>query len=59
MRIWMLLLLLLVSGCKTPMTNDEIVTEVKKCKDAGMKFGYSPNILGEVIRVQCYPLNER
>ena len=49
-----LLAVLILQGCVKPMTNDEIIAEVKKCNDAGLLgqvvFDRSKR---NVIKVQC------
>jgi hypothetical protein len=49
-------MLIAISACVKPMMNDQIISETKKCEQAGLH----PQTLvnrdtAEVIRVQCIP----
>jgi len=49
-----LLILLLCVGC-TSLTNEEIITESKKCTDAGMGAMCFQNLTGGYYKVVCNP----
>lgn len=54
----LLMLALFLSACKMPMSNDQIISESKKCKDSGMKAEALRNLVGEIDRVQCEPKDD-
>lgn len=39
-------------GC---MSNDAIISEIKKCEKAGMSYGYIMSIFGSVHGIVCMP----
>lgn len=50
-------LALLLAACAKPMTNDEIIAEVKKCEAAGMRpdIFYGNLFDMYIVKVQCVP----
>ena len=50
--LFILLFILILSGCSPQMTNDEVIAEVKKCKDAGLD-AYIINGDFGTARVEC------
>ena len=50
--------LILSISCTPPMTNDEIINEVKKCKDAGLNTQIIYNTNFEIRKIQCIPKGE-
>lgn len=57
-RMNRLLLILFIGmclpGCKS-MTNEQIIVETKKCRDAGMGVDVFMNIDAQVVAVVCNP----
>ena len=53
MRFLLLIVLLFICGC-SGMSNDEIIAEVKRCKDAGLKYDINRKINdSKVASVTC------
>ena len=53
----LLLLTLFLAACS--MTNDEIIVETKKCKEAGMDvLAFRFADAGEITKIQCAPKKE-
>ena len=52
-QLLIFLFLLTLSGCGMP--NDEIISESKKCEDAGMGTRVGRNGLGVILTIQCDP----
>ena len=53
---YLLITLLLVAGCMEPISNDEIISETKKCEDAGMDATvYHNGLTLQPERVECVP----
>ena len=59
MNKYIFIIIIFLNGCNLGMTNDEIILETKKCKDAGLRAAVLENIHGEII-IQCRPeINKR
>ena len=56
-----LLILLVLSGCAEPMTNDKVIAEVLKCEKAGMfaEVWQRKDYDGRVTNVYCLPKTPR
>jgi len=60
-KIILLLCLIVFTGCKEDhgqITNDDIITQAKKCEAAGMKAVSISNGWGRVVRVDCMPCDQ-
>jgi uncharacterized lipoprotein YajG len=44
---------LILVGCMQPLTNEEIVKEIKYCQDNGMSVNQLVNINGVIGAIQC------
>ena len=57
-KLILLALLVFIGACSHAMTNDQIITEVKKCKDAGLYAHIVENNWSypDINRVICDPL---
>jgi hypothetical protein len=54
MKTVLLMLVLILSSCNShTLTNDEIITEVKKCTDASLEPHLYNDIMGYPKRVVC------
>lgn len=51
---YLLVLALILAGCDTRISNDEVVAEVSKCRAGGMSYLLHTNMLGSVSEVSCY-----
>ena len=61
MKVLVIFIFLLFLGCDPkPMTNDKIIAECKKCKDAGMYAEVVHNSWTyDVIAVHCLPEKQK
>jgi hypothetical protein len=50
-----LIVALILCGCAKPMTNDQVIAEYKKCKDAHAEVYVRMNFIGEYLEVTCRP----
>lgn len=53
-KIILILLILLLSGCGTLLTNDEIIAACKKCEDAGFGALAFRNEGSRIVEIQCW-----
>ena len=55
---WFLFISLFFFGCQKAMTNDEIISEIKKCQSGGMDtVEYHRNILDNIYHIQCLKIH--
>lgn len=55
---WILILILAV-GCREPMTNEEIIAQMKLCESGGMEgHQYAEGFGWETVRVECRPIRK-
>ena len=63
MKILTIVAVLLLSACSPdyqPMTNDEIIAEVKKCESAGLDAErFSKGIDYKTYRIECRPKGKK
>ena len=50
-----LILSMMCVACSKPLTNDKIIEEVEKCKNAGMSYKIYENRFNRIILVNCTP----
>lgn len=57
---WLLAMCLLMAGCAPtpPLNNQQIVHEVKFCRDLGLRAARFENFNGETVRIECRPPGE-
>ena len=53
MRAITILLCLAVASCDKPLTNEEIIAQIKTCKDAGLVPRAFQNLDGRTIGIEC------
>lgn len=56
-KILALILLIPITACgprQKVLTNKEIITLVKECKDAGLAAGEIDNLGGQIVMIQCH-----
>jgi len=53
MKKFLFILFLFLISCGKEMSNDEIIKEIKKCKDAGLSHSEYENYDGTVRLIRC------
>lgn len=58
---FLLFALLLLTSCNfpSPMTNDQIITETKKCRDAGLEARPLYTNDDQIVKIQCMPKKDK